>query len=134
MKAGQIIVMQKSFTFAEGAYKIQDDFDGCKITAFSFGFLVSCDSVSWAEENSEYINSITSEEFQSVKEQKLADEACIPTNGFYNCGFYDMKILVAINKYIKQRRPDSIMYYDPDLHEICKTHSKKWQIKSRFLI
>ena len=26
--------MQKSFTFAEGAYKIQDDFDGCKITAY----------------------------------------------------------------------------------------------------
>ena len=34
LKAGQIIVMQKSFTFAEGAYKIQDDFDGCKITAY----------------------------------------------------------------------------------------------------
>ena len=104
------------------------------ISLFSFGFLVSCDSVSWAEENSEYINSITSEDFQSVKEQKLADEACAPTNGFYNCGFYDKRILDAINKYIKQRRPDSIMHYDSGLHEICITHSKKWQIKSRFLI
>ena len=106
------------------------------ISLFSFGFLVSCDSVScdsvsWAEENSEYINSITSEDFQSVSEQKLADEASAPTNGFYNCGFYDMKILVAINKYIKQRRPDSIMYYDPDLHEICKTHSKKMANKKQ---
>ena len=106
------------------------------ISLFSFGFLVSCDSVScdsvsWAEENSEYINSITSEEFQSVSEQKLADEASAPTNGFYNCGFYDMKILVAINKYIKQRRPDSIMYYDSDLHEICKTHSKKMANKKQ---
>lgn len=34
LEAGQIIVMQKSFTFAEGTYKIQDDFDGCKITAY----------------------------------------------------------------------------------------------------
>lgn len=101
------------------------------ISLFSFGFLVSCDSVSWAEENSEYINSITSEEFQSVEEQKLADEACAPTNGFYNCGFYDMKILVAINKYIKQRRPDSIMYYDSDLHKICITHSKKMANKKQ---
>ncbi|WP_273443593.1 CAP domain-containing protein [Treponema berlinense] len=101
------------------------------ISLFSFGFLVSCDSVSWAEENSEYINSITSEEFQSENEQKLADEACAPTNGFYNCGFYDMKILVAINKYIKQRRPDSIMYYDSGLHEICKTHSKKMANKKQ---
>ena len=106
------------------------------ISLFSFGFLVSCDSVScdsvsWAEENSEYINSITSEEFQSVEEQKLADEACVPTNGFYNCGFYDMKILVAINKYIKQRRPDSIMYYDSGLHEICITHSKKMANKKQ---
>lgn len=101
------------------------------ISLFSFGFLVSCDSVSWAEENSEYINSITSEEFQSVEEQKLADEACAPTNGFYNCGFYDKKILDAINKYIKQRRPDSIMYYDPDLYEICKTHSEKMANKKQ---
>ena len=106
------------------------------ISLFSFGFLVSCDSVScdsvsWAEENSEYINSITSEDFQSVKEQKLADEACAPTNGFYNCGFYDKRILDAINKYIKQRRPDSIMYYDPDLHEICITHSKKMANKKQ---
>ena len=101
------------------------------ISLFSFGFLVSCDSVSWAEENSEYINSITSEDFQSVEEQKLADEACVPTNGFYNCGFYDKKILDAINKYIKQRRPDSIMYYDSGLHEICKTHSKKMANKKQ---
>lgn len=106
------------------------------ISLFSFGFLVSCDSVScdsvsWAEENSEYINSITSEDFQSVEEQKLADEACAPTNGFYNCGFYDKKILDAINKYIKQRRPDSIMYYDSGLHEICKTHSKKMANKKQ---
>ena len=101
------------------------------ISLFSFGFLVSCDSVSWAEENSEYINSITSEDFQSVKEQKLADEACAPTNGFYNCGFYDKRILDAINKYIKQRRPDSIMYYDSGLHEICKTHSKKMANKKQ---
>ena len=34
LEAGQIIVMQKSFTFAEVTYKIQDDFDGCKITAY----------------------------------------------------------------------------------------------------
>ena len=98
---------------------------------FSFGFLVSCDSVSWAEENSEYINSITSKEFQSVSEQKLADEACAPKNGFYNCGAYDKKILDAINKYIKQRRPDSIMYYDSGLHEICITHSKKMANKKQ---
>ena len=106
------------------------------ISLFSFGFLVSCDSVSCdsvscAEENSEYINSITSEDFQSVKEQKLADEACVPTNGFYNCGFYDKRILDAINKYIKQRRPDSIMYYDSGLHEICITHSKKMANKKQ---
>ena len=101
------------------------------ISLFSFGFLVSCDSVSWAEENSEYINSITSEEFQSVKEQKLADEACAPTNGFDTCGFYDKKILDAINKYIKQRRPDSIMYYDSGLHEICINHSKKMANKKQ---
>lgn len=101
------------------------------ISLFSFGFLVSCDSVSSAEENSEYINSITSEEFQSEKEQKLADEACVPTNGFYNCGFYDKKILDAINKYIKQRRPDSIMYYDSGLHKICINHSKKMANKKQ---
>ena len=101
------------------------------ISLFSFGFLVSCDSVSWAEENSEYINSITSEDFQSVEEQKLADEACAPTNGFYSCGFYDMKILDAINKYIKQRRPDSIMYYDSGLHKICINHSKKMANKKQ---
>ena len=34
LEAGQIIVMKKSFTFAEVTYKIQDDFDGCKITAY----------------------------------------------------------------------------------------------------
>ena len=106
------------------------------ISLFSFGFLVSCDSVScdsvsWAEENSEYINSITSEEFQSVEEQKLADEASALTNGFYTCGAYDKKILDAINKYIKQRRPDSIMYYDSGLHEICITHSKKMANKKQ---
>ena len=106
------------------------------ISLFSFGFLVSCDSVScdsvsWAEENSEYINSITSEDFQSVSEQKLADEACVPTNGFYNCGFYDKKILDAINKYIKQRRPDSIMRYDSGLHKICINHSKKMANKKQ---
>ena len=101
------------------------------ISLFSFGFLLSCDSVSCAEENSEYINSITSEDFQSVKEQKLADEACAPTNGFYTCGAYDRKILDAINKYIKQRRPDSIMYYDSGLHEICITHSKKMANKKQ---
>ena len=54
------------------------------ISLFSFGFLVSCDSVSWAEENSEYINSITSEEFQSEKEQKLADYIPISFH-FWNC-------------------------------------------------
>ena len=111
------------------------------ISLFSFGFLVSCDSVScdsvscdsvsWAEENSEYINSITSKEFQSEKDQELADEACAPTNGFYNCGFYDKKILDAIYKYRKQRRLDSIMYYDSGLHEICKTHSKKMANKKQ---
>ena len=104
------------------------------ISLFSFGFLVSCDSVSWAEENSEYINSITSEEFQSVNEQKLADEASAPTNGFYTCGAYDKKILDAIYKYRKQKGLASIRCYDSGLHEICITHSKKWQIKSRFLI
>ena len=101
------------------------------IFLFSFGFLVSCDSVSWAEENSEYINSITSEEFQSVKEQKIADEASAPADGFYTCGFYDKRILDAINKYIKQRRPDSIMRYDSGLHEICITHSKKMANKKQ---
>lgn len=101
------------------------------ISLFSFGFLVSCDSVSWAEENSEYINSITSKEFQSEKDQELADEACAPTNGFYNCGFYDKKILDAIYKYRKQRRLDSIMYYDSGLHEICITHSKKMANKKQ---
>lgn len=54
------------------------------ISLFSFGFLVSCDSVSWAEENSEYINSITSKEFQSVEEQKLADYIPISFH-FWNC-------------------------------------------------
>lgn len=101
------------------------------ISLFSFGFLVSCDSVSWAEENSEYINSITSEEFQSEKEQKLADEACAPADGFDTCGFYDKKILDAIYKYRKQRRPDSIMRYDSGLHEICITHSKKMANKKQ---
>lgn len=101
------------------------------ISLFSFGFLVSCDSVSWAEENSEYINSITSEEFQSEKEQKLADEASAPTNGFYNCGFYDKKILDAIYKYRKQKGLASIMCYDWDLYEICKTHSKKMANKKQ---
>lgn len=106
------------------------------ISLFSFGFLVSCDSVScdsvsWAEENSEYINSITSEDFQSVKEQKLADEACAPADGFYNCGFYDKKILDAIYKYRKQKGLASIMYYDSGLHEICITHSKKMANKKQ---
>lgn len=104
------------------------------ISLFSFGFLLSCDSVSCAEENSEYINSITSEEFQSEKEQKLADEASAPKNGFYTCGAYDKKIFDAIYKYRKQKGLASIMRWDWDLYEICKTHSKKWQIKSRFLI
>lgn len=104
------------------------------ISLFSFGFLLSCDSVSWAEENSEYINSITSKDFQSDKEQKLADEASALTNGFYTCGAYDKKILDAIYKYRKQKGLASIMRWDWDLYEICKTHSKKWQIKSRFLI
>ena len=101
------------------------------ISLFSFGFLVSCDSVSCAEENSEYINSITSEDFQSVKEQKLADEASAPTNGFYTCGAYDRKILDAIYKYRKQKGLASIMCYDWDLYEICKTHSKKMANKKQ---
>ena len=106
------------------------------ISLFSFGFLVSCDSVScdsvsWAEENSEYINSITSEDFQSEKEQKLADEASAPKNGFYTCGFYDKKILDAIYKYRKQKGLASIMYYDSGLHEICITHSKKMANKKQ---
>ena len=66
-----------------------------------------------------------------MKEQKLADEACAPADGSYNCGFYDKKILDAIYKYRKQRRPDSIMYYDSGLHEICKTHSKKMANKKQ---
>ena len=101
------------------------------ISLFSFGFLVSCDSVSWAEENSEYINSITSEDFQSVKEQKLADEACAPADGFDTCGFYDKKILDAIYKYRKQKGLASIMRHDWDLYEICKTHSKKMANKKQ---
>ena len=106
------------------------------ISLFSFGFLVSCDSlscdsVSWAEENSEYINSITSKDFQSVKEQKLADEASAPTNGFYTCGAYDRKILDAIYKYRKQKGLASIMCWDWDLYEICKTHSKKMANKKQ---
>ena len=101
------------------------------ISLFSFGFLVSCDSVSWAEENSEYINSITSEDFQSVKEQKLADEDCAPTNDFYNCGAYDKKIFDAIYKYRKQKGLASIMRHDWDLYEICKTHSKKMANKKQ---
>ena len=101
------------------------------ISLFSFGFLVSCDSVSWAEENSEYINSITSEDFQSVKEQKLADEASAPTNGFYTCGAYDRKIFDAIYKYRKQKGLASIMRWDWDLYEICKTHSKKMANKKQ---
>lgn len=101
------------------------------ISLFSFGFLVSCDSVSWAEENSEYINSITSEEFQSVNEQKLADEASAPTNGFYTCGAYDKKILDAIYKYRKQKGLASIMRWDWNLHEICITHSKKMANKKQ---
>lgn len=106
------------------------------ISLFSFGFLVSCDSVScdsvsWAEENSEYINSITSEDFQSEKEQKLADEASAPKNGFYTCGAYDKKILDAIYKYRKQKGLASIMRYDSGLHEICITHSKKMANKKQ---
>lgn len=101
------------------------------ISLFSFGFLVSCDSVSWAEENSEYINSITSEESQSENEQKLADEACAPTNGFYNCGAYDKKIFDAIYKYRKQKGLASIMRHDWDLYEICKTHSEKMANKKQ---
>ncbi len=101
------------------------------ISLFSFGFLVSCDSVSWAEENSEYINSITSEDFQSVKEQKLADEASVPENGFYTCGAYDKKIFDAIYKYRKQKGLASIMRYDSGLHEICITHSKKMANKKQ---
>lgn len=101
------------------------------ISLFSFGFLVSCDSVSWAEENSEYINSITSEEFQSEKEQKLADEASAPKNGFYTCGAYDKKILDAIYKYRKQKGLASIMRWDWNLHEICITHSKKMANKKQ---
>lgn len=106
------------------------------ISLFSFGFLVSCDSVScdsvsWAEENSEYINSITSEDFQSVKEQKLADEASAPKNGFYTCGAYDKKILDAIYKYRKQKGLASIMRWDWNLHEICITHSKKMANKKQ---
>ena len=66
-----------------------------------------------------------------MEEQKLADEACAPADGFDTCGFYDKKILDAINKYIKQRRPDSIMYYDSGLHEICITHSKKMANKKQ---
>lgn len=101
------------------------------ISLFSFGFLVSCDSVSWAEENSEYINSITSKEFQSVEEQKLADEASAPKNGFYTCGAYDKKILDAIYKYRKQKGLASIMRWDWNLHEICITHSKKMANKKQ---
>lgn len=101
------------------------------ISLFSFGFLVSCDSVSWAEENSEYINSITSEELQSVKEQKLADEASVPTNGFYTCGADDRKIFDAIYKYRKQKGLASIMRHGWDLYEICKTHSKKMANKKQ---
>lgn len=101
------------------------------ISLFSFGFLVSCDSVSWAEENSEYINSITSEEFQSENEQKLADEASAPKNGFYTCGAYDKKILDAIYKYRKQKGLASIMRWDWNLHEICITHSKKMANKKQ---
>ena len=106
------------------------------ISLFSFGFLVSCDSlscdsVSWAEENSEYINSITSEEFQSEKEQKLADEASAPKNRNYTCGAYDKKILDAIYKYRKQKGLASIMRWDWNLHEICITHSKKMANKKQ---
>ena len=106
------------------------------IPFFSFGFLVSCDSVSGAEkdEKSEYINSITSEDFQSAEEQKLVDNYSVPEDGFYTCGSYDKKILDAIYKYRKQKGLASIMCYDSDLHKICIEHSKKWQTKSRFLI
>ena len=63
------------------------------IPFFSFGFLVSCDSVSGAEkdEKSEYINSITSEDFQSAEEQKLVDNYSVPEDGFYTCGSYDIR-------------------------------------------
>ena len=66
-----------------------------------------------------------------MKEQKLADEASAPKNGFYTCGFYDKKILDAIYKYRKQKGLASIMYYDSGLHEICITHSKKMANKKQ---
>ena len=66
-----------------------------------------------------------------MKEQKLADEACAPKDGFYTCGAYDKKILDAIYKYRKQKGLASIMYYDSGLHEICITHSKKMANKKQ---
>ena len=66
-----------------------------------------------------------------MKEQKLADEACAPADGFDTCGFYDKKILDAIYKYRKQKGLASIMYYDSGLHEICITHSKKMANKKQ---
>lgn len=66
-----------------------------------------------------------------MNEQKLADEASAPTNGFYNCGHYDKKILDAIYKYRKQKGLASIMRFDWDLHEICITHSKKMANKKQ---
>lgn len=103
------------------------------ISLFSFGFLVSCDSDSRAEaeEKSEYINSITSEDFQSVEEQKFADESSVPENDFYICGAYDKKILDAIYKYRKQKGLTSIMRYDSGLHKICIEHSKKMANKKQ---
>ena len=103
------------------------------IFLFSFGFLVSCSSDSGAdsEEKSEYINSITSKDFQSEKEQKLADESSVPENDFYTCGSYDKKILDAIYKYRKQKGLTSIMYYDSGLHKICIEHSKKMANKKQ---
>ena len=94
---------------------------------FSFGFLVSCSTASRvdSEENSKYINSITSEDFQSAEEQKLVDNYSAPENGFYTCGSYDKKILDAIYKYRKQKALAAIMNYDSGLHKVCIEHSKK---------
>lgn len=103
------------------------------IFLFSFGFLVSCSSDSGAdsEENSKYINSITSEDFQSAEEQKIADNSSALENDFYTCGAYDKKILDAIYNYRKQKGLTSIMYYDSRLHGICIEHSKKMANKKQ---
>lgn len=103
------------------------------LSFFSFGFLVSCSSASGADsdEKSEYINSITSEDFQSAEEQNIADNSSVPENNFYTCGSYDKKILDAIYKYRKQEGLTSIMYYDSGLHKICIEHSKKMANKKQ---